>query len=662
MKGAFFPTLIFCAISLQMISCSSSYSVSSPLFSRASGYFTEPFDLVLTIDSGYTAYYTLDGSVPDPSHVGAVPNTDADGNTYSSVTYIYSAPISIRDRTSDPNGISMIPTSNIPNYYDITAPSWYGSDWKAPLGLVPKGTVVRVQLYKGTIAVSPVETRSWIAPPSSVSGLPVISLSTDSANLFDYDKGILVPGRGYDYSEPASTFYGIAYGNYSFSGPYYERPIHMEFFPNDGSDGFSVDMGVRVGGQARGQPYHAMDFYLRSEYGKSWLEYNLLGNDINRYKRFKLRGGGSTWFYTFFNDAWGQELVSDSGLDVQDFRPTIVYINGEFWGVFNLRDTFNDNYLMTKFGLSSTDIENNVDLFINTEYDLGDSLHYDALIAFLKTASSDGTEALSTTDFAAASAMVDLVNLARYQASISVLGSQIYPNNHNDKRWRTRTVKSDNGISDGRWRWVVIDCDAAFMGQTMSVWDNVDGLLPYLEETPSFVNLYLASVQGYLNTVLEPSFTTKYLTDNIQKARPWMVEMNKRWQYPDIARYDSYWIDYIENARRTASRVRTDCESRFSVVSVPVEFQRIGAGTVMVDWVGIGKTAKVYGYIGFPWTGEYFSTVPIPLVAEAQDGYHFDHWETDGDISIASTTSASSSFTPGTSGGTVRAVFIAGDK
>ena len=138
--------------------------------------------------------------------------------------------------------------------------------------------------------------------------------------------------------------------------------------------------------------------------------------------------------------------------------------------------------------------------------------------------------------------------------------------------------------------------------------------------------------------------------------------MNKRWQYPDIAKYDSDWSTFVDNAQKTASRVRADCTSRFSVVSVPVSFQRVGAGTVTVDWVGVGKTAKVYGYIGFPWSGEYFSSVPVPLLAEAQNGYHFDHWEIDGDIFIDNINSASSSFTPGTSGGTVRAVFITGAK
>ena len=63
MNREFSFTLLFCIISLLLVSCSSPLSIHTPLFSRDSGIFTEPFDLVLNFDSDQTAYYTLDGSV-----------------------------------------------------------------------------------------------------------------------------------------------------------------------------------------------------------------------------------------------------------------------------------------------------------------------------------------------------------------------------------------------------------------------------------------------------------------------------------------------------------------------------------------------------------------------------------------------------------------------
>jgi len=623
--------------------------------------FTEPFDLTLNVDQGCVAYYTLDGSDPDPSRVGAVPIVEADdtfGNPYSytETSYLYSGPIQVYDRSVEPNGISMIPTSNLPAYWDAQSPpAWFGCDWQAPTGLITKATVVRVRLYRDGVARGPIETRTWVNVPTQIADLPVISISTDASNLFDYDTGVFVPGKGYAESLPMDAF-GGTYGNYAYSGPYFERPIHMEFIPVGGEAGFSVDMGMRMGGQARAQPFHAMDFQLRSEYGTSWLKYDLLASGTDRFKRFKLRGGGSVWFSSYINDEIGQSLFSVAGLDVQNWRPVAVYVNGEFWGVLNLRDVYDQRYLQTKYGFADG-IESKLDFFNNTKYSLGDGVQYDAFMELLKIASADGTHAISDMDFAKAESMADLDNLARYQAGITMIGSQIYPNDHNDKRWRTRSVVPGIATGDGRWRWMVIDCDGAFVYAFGSVWDNPYGPLRYFVKTPAFTRKYLLAIESYANTVLDKSIVEKYLSENIARVRPWISVIESRWGNPTVASYDASWSVYLERAINAAVDARTDCASRFAVASVPVVFERTGLGVVNVDWVPVGATMKVVGEIAFPWKGEYFTTVPVPIKAEPSAGYKFTRWEADGDIAIADKTAISTTFTPGPLGGTVRAVF-----
>ena len=89
------------------------------------------------------------------------------------------------------------------------------------------------------------------------------------------------------------------------------------------------------------------------KYGTGQLNYKLFTNDdITNFNSFLLRNSGNDWDKTMFRDAFMQALMKNTNVDIQDYRPSIVFINGEYWGIHNIRERFDEYYLANKYRLS----------------------------------------------------------------------------------------------------------------------------------------------------------------------------------------------------------------------------------------------------------------------------------------------------------------------
>ncbi|MCA9947681.1 MAG: CotH kinase family protein, partial [Anaerolineales bacterium] len=218
-------------------------------------------------------------------------------------------------RVGDPNVLSTIRTT-LPNVF-----------WQEPANEIFKGTVVRAMVDKSGALASSAATQTYFVDPAANGrySLPVISIATDADNLFDPEIGIYVPGN---------------YTNYAQSGIEWERPIHIEFYEADGTLGFAQNAGVRIHG-SKSTIYHfkSLRIYARSEYGQDRIEYDLFpGWKNDEFERLILRNSGQDIYATMFRDAMAQSLVSHLSFDTQPYRPAIVFLNGEYWGVHNVRE------------------------------------------------------------------------------------------------------------------------------------------------------------------------------------------------------------------------------------------------------------------------------------------------------------------------------------
>ena len=207
-------------------------------------------------------------------------------------------------------------------------------------------TALRVRVYQDELAISKEYNLSYFIDFDSQ--LPVLSLVTDSTNLYG----------------PTGIF-----DNLDGIGKDWERPVAVEYLPRE-KDGFQINSGMRIhGGITRRREYPKQSFrlYFRSEYGESKLNYKLFETkDLTEFDRLIIHSGGSFDQYyrhegTFHNwtllrDPLNHRLWQKENGNITDSDPTIVFINGELWGVYHLRERIEKFYIESNFDITDFDL------------------------------------------------------------------------------------------------------------------------------------------------------------------------------------------------------------------------------------------------------------------------------------------------------------------
>lgn len=135
--------------------------------------------------------------------------------------------------------------------------------------------------------------------------------------------------------------------------PVVERECFMQFFEKDGSLGIQTPAGVRVSGAStRAYPQKSLGLYFRSGYGRNKVTYPFFGTDY--YKTFYslvLRNAGQDYNKARIRDSFASKAMVGLNLDTSESRFVAVYINGEYWGLYDLKENMNEDFLATHFGV-----------------------------------------------------------------------------------------------------------------------------------------------------------------------------------------------------------------------------------------------------------------------------------------------------------------------
>ena len=331
-----------------------------PILSIPPGFYAGSQNVVLsTPAAGYRIYYTLNGT--DPAF---------------STTYVYSgSPVTINAPLPATSGLSWVRTSPPAITNEVA-----NTDWRPPIGSVRKAAVLRaIAVSADNLHCSP-ETRAtyFIGSDFTNRPLPLVSLITDTNNLFGFVSGIYVPGKYYADSTEGygNNKWGKPHANYHQDGgdQEWERPVNFELFEtNQATAAVSQMLGATMhGGGTRALPQKALYLHARlGEYGADRVNYPLLRNETtNFYKRFLLRSSGNDWYgpdysgvATMMKDAVFHRIVKGLDLSIMAYRPSVAYINGEYWGIHNLRESYDQHYLATRYGLEP----DNCDILIHEE-------------------------------------------------------------------------------------------------------------------------------------------------------------------------------------------------------------------------------------------------------------------------------------------------------
>ena len=602
-----------------------------PVYSIPGGFFTTNVEVTLsTSQTGAVVRYTLDGSEP----------TEA--------SPIFTNAIPLGSKAGISNDLSEIPTN-----FEPTGPDYY-EGWQPPDGEVFKFHVLRTRTFQEGALPSPAVTQSYIMDAAGTNRytLPVVSIATDAANLFGDDIGIYTPVND----------------NMLQSGSAWERPGTIEFFEPDGSLAFDGPIGVRLhGNTTRTRPRKALRIYSR---GDGPFEYQLFPDKpVAEFDTFILRNGGNDWGNGVIRDLFLQSLAENARLDRQFGRPVLVFFNGEYWGLHDLRDRFDEDYILRHYDLDEDEFVQveldretatpNIPVYDDGNEDLGGD--YAGLWEFMRTNDLSNPDA-----YAAVADRLDTGSFMDFFQANIFFGNTDWPGN-NLRAWRsveTNRTEDAPAFLDGRWRYMLYDADFGFgldfvyvpgssnyvfqpgqrdFGQFAqhdtlafaandnadeAYWSNEpDGTLMFrrLLDNDGFRRDFVTRFCDQLNTAYSRAHVTNRWAQWVGILAPEMPEHAARWRQPTNW---SYECDRI----RSYGEQRTDAvwdhiQDYFDLaapVDLTVDVANPAAGFVRVNTLDLD--ADTPGFAGYPWTGAYFTNYPVTLTAVERTGYQFVAW------------------------------------
>ena len=595
----------------------------TPEFSVSSGIHASNVSLVLSTDvEDAEVRYTLDGSEP----------------TLSSARY--ENPIELGSKTGTTNQLSMIPTNDDP---EPGPPHYEG--WQPPAGEVFKFHTVRARTFKAGAQPSPVVLHSYLVDPAGTNRyrLPIVSIATDAANFFDPDIGIYVAGNS---------------NNFFQSGDEWERQGSIEFFEANGARAFGGTIGIRLhGNTTRTRPRKALRIYARSP---ASFDYPLFPDKtLATFDNFILRNGGNDWGQGVIRDLYLQSLAANAKVDRQYGRPALVFLNGEYWGIHDLRERFDEDYIQRNYGLGEPEfvqvaIDRTQEPVNIPTFDRGNaalSNDYENLWAFMN---EQGVA--SASNYQAVADRLDVDSFIDFQQANVFFGNTDWPGN-NVRAWRSVATNRAEGAPvghDARWRYMLYDTDFGFglnfyyvpgnadfaghdtlafaasaNGQDFSNQADATMMLRRFLENDDFRRAFVVRFCDQLNTAYSRAHATNQWARWLAIVDPEMGEHVNRWRQP------ADW-----NAER--SRIRSYAEQRTEAVwghvqryfgmgaryDLTVAVTNAEEGFARVNTIDLDEGTA--GFYGYPWTGSYFPDYPVALSAVARPGYRFVEWRQGG--------------------------------
>lgn len=322
--------------------------------------------------------------------------------------------------------------------------------------------VIRAAVFdENDSCVSCVSTNSYFihALGCDTHGLPAVSLCADSLDLFDYETGILVPGKMFDTLDPTHT------GNYYMHGREWERLCHLEYYDCVDNSGINQDCGLRTHGNlSRRYPSKGMKVYARQEYGKKRFRYNFF-NEIawDSYNHLVFKPFALGWPYAGIQDYMCNKLALQLGLPSSNSRPVIMYLNGEYWGVYFLQEKMDEDFLEDHFGTNP----NNCNLIgdWHGNVDCGSNASFMQMLNWFQNANLADADA-----YQHACELIDMDNYIDYMVFETFIANWDWPFN-NMRCWQE---------GNGKWKWVFFDGDAALISYTYEVFANASIYTPPL--------------------------------------------------------------------------------------------------------------------------------------------------------------------------------------
>ena len=649
------------------------------------------------IDTGTSQWQVFPPTLTSP----AQPNLSEGASPYVIAPALNPAP------GKHPQGILFEIVSSQPGldiFYttDGSIPSPDSLTYEAPFP-INQTAVIRTIAIDREGNTSSITTGSYLI--GSDHSLPVISLAANPENFAIRD-GFLYGFGEHMYRNGRFT----ANFPYSASNAWKDQEIaaSFELFDEKNLDRFQQDLGLKIfgGWGSRGYPQKSFALFARSKYGPGKIRYPLFpdlgieefesiilrnsGNDNQSTHHIPprppidnfgpTRGNGSYFVnstFTLFRDAMMQRLASDLEVDTQAYRPAILYLNGEYWGIYNLREKLNEHYVESHHDVPSEQ----VDLIEGySQANAGSNRFYRTARSFVARTDLSSDEHFDTvaTDYFNIPSFID------YHLSV------IYFQNFdigNIKQWRSQ----DQGI----FRWMLYDQDYGFNLWPESVyvpamardysdydnmfdfytnpegsgtgWPNAGGRTQFLRRlllNDSFKTSFITRCLDLLNQNFASERVTATIADMSATLRPEIPQHLARWSWESLSERKheipfkpedeelslEHWErnvqELINFGRERPDKLRSDLATHFGLetksTDVAIQVSPPDSGTIQINSLPIDS---------FPWNGIYLDAVSTTVTAKAAPGFVFTEWSgavtsaSDKQTSLSTSTEPSSSVT-----------------
>lgn len=477
--------------------------------------------------------------------------------------------------------------------------------------LIPENTAIRARIFVDGFIPSITQSRTFLVGASH--DIPVVTLEADPLDFFDTEYGIYVLGDDYEAEPP------------NFGANFWEeweRDIHFGFYETGGTLGIEFNTGVQIfGGYTRSFAQKSLAFYARGRYGVDKFEYPFFTElAYEKFEHLVLRASGNDWLRAMLRDRAFTSLMAGSGVDYQAGRAVAVYLNGEYWGLHELREKINEDFLSSKHDVKKSEV---TILEANAEVVEGSNEEYLALIDYVSTANPTAANFYSTV-----AAQMDIENFIAYQALQIYIANEDWPM-RNIKFWKAPGTK---------WQWILYDTDFGFGLYDRNVSKNsfayaiaeiaIEGsnpawstlLLRRLLQNPTFKAQFISYFADQLNSRFLPNNLSAVIGSLADEIRTEIPLQKARWAGRSNWNWESEVNNLITYANNRPTYVWQHLRNHFSLsepLALSIESLDTAAGSVKVNSVMV---------VDENWTGSYFAEVPVTVTAIPKAGYRFVRW------------------------------------
>jgi hypothetical protein len=493
-------------------------------------------------------------------------------------------------------------------------------------------------LYSGSLSIS----QTSVLRARAYDAANVASFTTTHTYLFNVSHTFPVVCLSFkdgDFFDPATGIY-----------PNYIKDLttkcNVEFFePNSNNASLNQAVEVEIQGSASASlPQKSLELKAKKALGNATMPYQVFKDlPYTEYKRIVLRNAGQDWNVMMFRDEFVTSLFADltdlrvslqkPELFASTYRPSVVYLNGKYWGIHNVRERMKTAFVEQHFNLLPADYD-----LIENEFKTvnGDSTVWLNFLTYLNS----GLNFSDNNNFDQLKQKINYQNFLDYNTHNIYVDNEDWPSNNN-RRFLGKAAGS-------KWQWLNFDhdfsfglyqltggfntgdatpnalrrmIDPSFGSRLTPAWSTA--LFRKLMQNQQFRFDYVNRTADMMNTIFNTTRINARLDQFKNIYAPEIAKHAARWGNPNAA----IWEQNIQKTRNFSNNrpaeMRKHMDEQVQEVTgwadVTVSASPTAGGSIKFSTVELNQN-------NYPWTGTYFTGVKIPIQAIPASGYRFVRW------------------------------------